>query len=87
MTVTILALLFLAAVLGITFAGYRLIIRQRNSNLSGELNTCSICHRSLPANQLIAREHDGAHPFIVCHECINGMHAQITDPAGHNDPP
>ncbi len=77
MTISILAVLFLAAILAVSFIGFRAIIRQGKSPEDINKEKCSICRTQYHRSQLIARQVGDYRLLHFCQSCIMSLHNEM----------
>jgi len=77
MTVSILALLFLATILAIAFVGFRFIIRQGKAPEDVNREKCSICRTQYNRSQLIERQVGDHRILYFCQSCIISLHNEV----------
>ena len=77
MTISILALLFLATILAIAFIGFRFIIRQGRAPDDIARERCSICRTQYNRSQLIERQVGDHRVLHFCQSCIISLHNEV----------
>ena len=77
MTVTILALLFLGAILVVAFLGFRAIIRQGKAPEDANKEKCSVCRTQYNRSQLIERQVGDYRVMYFCQSCIISLHNEV----------
>ena len=77
MTVSILALFFLATILAIAFIGFRFIIRQGKAPEDVNREKCSICRTQYNRSQLIERQVGDHRMLYFCQSCIISLHNEV----------
>jgi len=77
MTVTILALVFIIFVLGITIFGFKAVIKQGKAPGDLHKERCSICREQFVKSQLIEREVGDHRVYFFCPSCINKLHGEL----------
>jgi hypothetical protein len=77
MTISILAVLFLAVILVISFVGFRAIIRQGKAPEDINKEKCSICRTQFNRSQLIERQVGDYRLLHFCQSCIMSLHNEI----------
>jgi hypothetical protein len=77
MTLSILAVLFLAAILCIGVVGFRAIIRQGKAPEDANKEKCSICRTQYNRSQLIERQVGDYRLLHFCQSCIMSLHNEI----------
>lgn len=78
MTVTVLAVIFLAAILAISLFGFKAVIRQGKRPEDVNKERCSLCRQMFPKSQLIERQIGDTRVFFFCPSCITKMHNELT---------
>ncbi len=78
MSVTILASLFIIAVLAIAIFGFKAIIRQGKPPADINKERCSICREQFQKSELIERQIGDYRLFFFCSNCINALHRELT---------
>jgi hypothetical protein len=77
MTLSILAVLFLAAILAVAVVGFRAIIRQGRPPEDANKEKCSICRTQYNRSQLIERQVGDYRLLHFCQSCIMSLHNEI----------
>lgn len=77
MTISILAVLFLATILAVSFVGFRFIIRQGKSPEDTNKEKCSICRTQYNRSQLIERQVGDYRLLHFCQSCIISLHNEV----------
>jgi hypothetical protein len=77
MTFSILAILFLATILAVSFVGFRAIIRQGKAPEDVNKEKCSICRTQYNKSQLLEREVGDYRVLHFCQSCIISLHNEI----------
>ncbi len=77
MTISILAVLFLAVILVVSLVGFRAIIRQGKAPEDINKEKCSICRTQLNRSQLIERQVGDYRLLHFCQSCIMSLHNEI----------
>jgi hypothetical protein len=77
MTISILAVLFLAVILVVSLVGFRAIIRQRKAPEDINKEKCSICRTQFNRSQLIERQVGDHRLLHFCQSCITSLHNEI----------
>lgn len=77
MTLSILAVLFLAAILSVAVVGFRAIIRQGKAPEDANKEKCSICRTQYNRSQLIERQIGDYRLLHFCQSCIMSLHNEI----------
>jgi hypothetical protein len=77
MTISVLAVLFLAVILAVSFVGFRAIIRQGKAPEDINNEKCSICRAQFNRSQLIERQLGDYKLLHFCQSCIMSLHNEI----------
>jgi len=77
MTLSILAILFLAVILAVAVAGFRAVIRQGKVPEDINREKCSICRTPLNRSQLIERQVGDYKLLYFCQSCIMSLHNEM----------
>jgi hypothetical protein len=77
MTISVLAVLFLAVILAVSFVGFRAIIRQGKSPEDINKEKCCICRTQFNRSQLIERQIGDYRLLHFCQSCIMSLHNEI----------
>jgi hypothetical protein len=76
MTITILAILFLASVLLIAFIGTRIIQKKSHEQRVDRRERCSLCRELYDKNELVLREVGDYKLLYFCRSCIDKLHGE-----------
>ena len=77
MTLSILALLFLAGILFVAVFGFRTIIRQGKTPDDENRERCSICRERFNRSQLIERQVGDHRLLYFCQTCVMSLHNEM----------
>jgi len=77
MTISILAVLFLAVILVVSAVGFRAIIRQGRAPEDINKEKCSICRTQFSRSQLIERQVGDYRLLHFCQSCIMSLHNDV----------
>jgi len=77
MTVSILALLFLAGILLVAVFGFRTIIRQGKAPDDPGREKCSVCREHFNRSQLIERQVGDHRILYFCQTCVMSLHNEM----------
>ena len=77
MTVTILAIVFIVAVLAITLFGFRAFIKREGPQTGMNSERCSICRQQFDKTQLIERQIGDYRLLFFCAECVKGLYNEM----------
>jgi hypothetical protein len=88
--VTILAVVFLALITLVAFAGIRFFGKGEREAAIRDGQKCSLCLRTFEKSALIERQVGDYRLLRFCRECVQGLHAELTNPlsrTGSGSPP
>jgi hypothetical protein len=77
MTISILAVLFLATILALAVFGFRAIIRQGKAKEDVNRERCSICRTQYNSSQLVERQVGDYRILHFCQSCIISLHNEV----------
>jgi hypothetical protein len=77
MTITILAILFLAALLLIAFIGTRVILKKTHQQQTDPRERCSLCRESFNPHELVLRQVGDYKLLYFCRSCILKLMEEI----------
>ena len=78
MSVTILAIIFLAFVLAVSLFGFKAVIRQGKRPEDVNKEKCSLCRQMLPKSQLIERQIGDTRVLFFCPSCVTALYNELT---------
>ena len=77
MTISILAVLFLAVIIAVALVGFRAIIKQGKLAEDGNKEKCSVCRVQYNRSQLIERQVGDHRILYFCQSCLMSLHNEM----------
>lgn len=77
MTITVLASLFIAAILLIAAFGFKLVIKQGKPPEDLHTERCSICREKFNKSLLVERQIGDYKLLLFCPDCITKLHSEM----------
>jgi len=77
MTLSILAVIFLAGILVVAIFGFRMIIGQGKAPVDPNREKCSVCREQFNRSQLIERQVGDHRMLYFCQSCVMSLHNEM----------
>ena len=77
MAITVLAILFLALIVGVALLGYKTIVAAKNPPGEANLEKCSLCRNKFDKRSLVERQIGDYRLLYFCRECILKLYQDL----------